>query len=273
MATQLIEVPSSRPWPFQPQRPVKLIRSIKPEFFFLGSQPGVDLSRGAVWTRDSGAVHAFGAGGRGINFASSGGPGLSRAGHSTTAMTRVTFGALYIRNNSNDFAEVCGFSSNGTGFGLNFDGGGTAVGIQKNGVIALTNIAPAAGKLVFLLASHDQASGAYWIMASDLTGDALVRATQTETSVSSAPNGTVTINRNGGANTFQGTIFMAFGAAQYFPEAWGLKYIRRPWSLIEPISTSVWVPQEVGGSAIVGPLVGSRRLASNGPLVSGRLAA
>lgn len=133
-------------------------------------------------------------------------------------------------------------SSNGTGFNIGYDGGGVSFGIRKGGVFDLTTITPLTHP-VAAICSHDQATGDYWMLTRELIGNTVSRVTQTNTSASSASNGTFSINRNGGANTFGGSIFLAVGAYQYFPEAWGRRYLTNPWALFQPLPARRRAPQ------------------------------
>ena len=237
------------PWDYLPTEPTGLSEhlGLTPEFIYLGSAPSHDWARNQPWTRASGVTETNTKYGRALDFSSSAANGLTRSGLVTSTQTRVTFGVVYQRTSSNQFAVLC---SMGGKWSLGFDGGAISVGLVKNGVVGLNPITPLTASTVFIMCSHDTVTGEYWVMAADLDNSgasALYLSTQTDTNAQSAGDGSVSINTNGGANTFGGKIHAAFGGFGFVPQQKAAEIIYSPrLAFAEP---RIWVPVSSGGAA------------------------
>ena len=230
-----------RPRTTQPQSPVRIDpgSGVRPEFVILGGQQ-IELATGRPWTQ-AGGSSTIRRGWRAFDPAATANA-LTRAGTTTAAQTKCTFVVVMDRTAANAFAEIMGMSSNGTSFSLGCDGGGVTFGMRKNGVFDFTGLSPNSTAPIVLVCSHDQTTGDYWSFSRDLLTGEELSATQNDTSVSSASNGTVSINRNGGANAFGGYIYFGLGTFQYFTQQWGRRYLRNPWALIQPLGPRRWAP-------------------------------
>lgn len=230
------------PWDSQPQEAVELNPAIplRAEFCFLGSNPPFDFASNRGWTIASAATQKTGPAGRAIDFGGTAGA-VSRTGTSTALQTRCTFVIVATRTANNPFAFIARFSGSNASFsfGCN-DAGGINSGIVKGGVVGLATISIPVNVPHIIVASHRQDTGEYYCIARPLDAAGVLSVSATDTNASTASNGTVQLNPNGGANTFAGEVALAYGSFDFLPEQVGRELLSNPWQLFSP--RSIWVP-------------------------------
>lgn len=237
-----------RDWPAQPQISSRLSShplAQRAAYGFLGGV-ATSLSSGRIWTRNSGVTNSANVAGLSINTSSISGAAMSVTGITTTAQTQFTVVAVVNRTGSNSFATIT--QSSGTNTGFNLQCNGTALGLSKGGVVDLNTVTLPTGPHI-IVASHNQTTGDYYLLARPLGGGAILRTTQTNTAVSTASNGSATISRNSGANAFAGHVGFVVAGFVYLPESAGRELLANPWQLLGPRQT--WVPVTVSGTTVL----------------------
>lgn len=226
----------AQPWDSQPQDGAAQLSGFltRPEFVFLGSDHA-DLASGAPWA----GIVPIGPREAGLaRISSSGGSvALSRTGGSTAAQTQCTFVIVYTPVSGGVVSQqFAGLSSASSGFLLTSTGSAsTVIGITKGNVTNLSQITLTAGVTYVVIASHDQVSGTYYIVARPINGGAEVRATQTSTTSSIAGNGTYRVG--GGRSDLASAnadIFLCAGSFVFEPEAKMRALLDDPWQLFAP---------------------------------------
>ena len=159
---------------------------------------------------------------------------MSLAGISTAAQTQFTVLAIVDRTGSNSFSTIT--QSSGTNSGFNLQCNGASLGLSKGGVVDLNTVTLPSGPHV-IVASHDQASGQYYLLIRPLSGGPVVRTSQSNTQASTASNGSATISRNSGANAFPGHVGLVLAGFTFLPEAVGRELLANPWQVFAPRRT------------------------------------
>lgn len=180
---------------------------------------------------------------------------LTYTGRPTAAQTKVTMAALF-RWDSNlgaNFPQLMGTSSANSGFrlGSSINIGGD-LGLVKGGVASLSVISLTSGVPYFVVASHDQASGDYYITARRFDTNARVSNTQTHTTASTGGNGTFCVGNarldfNGAWN---GHVYFAYIAFDYLPRAAAEEWLDNPWRVFSFNRTTL-LPAAGGGTTVV----------------------
>ncbi len=239
----------NRPWTRQPPFPARLAPlPITPEFAWLGSSSGIDLAK-----RKSAARSVTGADlptpyGVATPFIGATTNALTFAGGSTAAQTKVTFAAVFDWDSTfvnNNFVQLLGLSASNTGFRVSDDGTNSGkLCLVKGGVAALSAVQLVTGVPYAMVCSHRQDTGEYYLLCRALDGSASLRATQTETSASSAGDGTfgVGIARTDYTGAWNGRIAMAFASFDFLPEMIARQWVNNLWQLFAPLPRRVWAP-------------------------------
>jgi hypothetical protein len=162
---------------------------------------------------------------------------------------------------SNNFPQLLGTSTANSGFRVGADGSGSigstqAVGLVKGGVAALSTVVMTAGVPYVLVTSHRQDTGEYYILMRSLEDGSIQRNTQTNTSASSAGNGSygVGIARTDFNGSWSGDIALAFASFDFLRESAGLELLANPWQLFEPQRIFVPVTAAAGSHDTSGAL-------------------
>lgn len=148
----------------------------------------------------------------------------------TTGQNKVTFIAIASKTANNAYANIINFG----GFSLiNGDGDTTSIGIQKNGVIALTGVNVALNVPTVLVGSHDVASGQYYLLARPLAGGSVLRSAGTNTQAANVGT-TAYIQGNPSPNDWNGAIGLAVGSFSWLPESEAYDLLGNPWQIFAP---------------------------------------
>lgn len=241
-----------RPWKQQPQSPAGLDPKwgLRPALVFTPAHRD-------RWAYGSGITSA--ASSQGLRAVLPGGTQTSanvitRAGGITAAQTRCTFVCVVDLAASGDaYATIASLKYSAVNEGLYFGditGSGNEIGIVKGGVAALSAVTLSAPGTYVLVASHRQDTGAYYVLARNVATGAVLRNTQTDTSASSAGNGTYALGStrsDGVTGSWNGGVYLAVGSFDWLPEVLGLELLKSPWQIFAPIERRIWVPDEAPG--------------------------
>lgn len=255
------------PWDSQPQEGTGVNPDFRLplEFLWNGAHNTVDAVTGLLWTRGTGLTddaHAFG---RGVS-GSSGATGFSRSGGKTSAETKYTFVGVFKRTGAIAYQSIFISSGTNTGVSMACDSGGTVLSWVKRGVTSFGSLTLPLNEDVCVVASHDQTSGAYYLLMRNLVTGVVTRSAGTDTNGSSAGNGTYRILR-GHDNSFAGSLGLAGFAFAYLPEALAYDILSNPWQIFAP--RSIWVPVSSGSAPATFQAAWARN--ANTVLVGGRL--
>lgn len=214
------------------------------EFCFLPGSNFDPASRN-TWAKNSGSdvIRRFG---RAVSFAGDGGNAYTQITN-VTNQEKLTLIAVIERDGANPYACVLATSSINSAFRLEFAGNGSDLALIKGGVAELPSINIPAGVPHVVVTSHNQLTGEYYIVASPLYGGNKLRAAGTNTQSSIPSNGTLTINRNGGANTFNGSVGLLCGFFDFLSESVAHKILDNPWQLFRPAQRHVYFDMGAGG--------------------------
>lgn len=236
----------------QPQGPVELDRTnpllrgsgAGVEFCFLPGSNFDPASRN-TWAKNSGSdvIRRFG---RAVSFAGSVGNAYTQTTN-LTSQEKVTLIAVIERDGASPYAGVFATSSSNSAFRIEFAGNGSDLALVKGGVVELPSINIPAGVPHVVVTSHNQLTGEYYIVASPLYGGNKLRAAGTNTQSSIPSDGTLSINRNGGANTLNGSVGLLCGFFDFLSESVAHKILDNPWQLFRPVQRRVYFDMGAGG--------------------------
>ena len=238
----------------QPQGQVELDRTNP---LLLGSGAGVefcflpgsnfDPASRNTWAKNSGSdvIRRFG---RAVSFAGAVGNAYTQTTN-LTSQEKVTLIAVIERDGASPYACVLATSSSNSAFRMEFAGNGSDLALVKGGVVELPSINIPAGVPHVVVTSHNQLTGEYYIVASPLYGGNKLRAAGTNTQSSIPSDGTLSINRNGGANTFNGSVGLLCGVFDFLSESVAHKILDNPWQLFRPAQRRIYFDMGAGGGA------------------------
>lgn len=213
--------------------------------------------------------------GRGTTFVGNTASGHTYGGRPTAALTRITFAAVFdwTSGASNNFPQMAGNYALNAGFILaSTSSGGGNIGITKANVVALNTVSITSGEPYFIVTSHEQAGGDYWVLLKNLRTGQVTRTTQTNTSASTGGGGTWAIGRGRSDLNlaWNGTVGMCYIGNNYIPENMGWQWIQNPWQIFQAPSR-VFVNAITGGGG--GSFVPAWALNSNTTIIGGQIAA
>ena len=260
----------SVPWRVQPQTAARVSPYWPASgFAFVGGQVG-DAATRRMWTLGSTASQGVDSYGRATSPGTAGNS-ITRAGISAAAQTKCTFVCVFRIDTGREYSFLARTSTSNSGFALGNGTGnsvGLSYGLHKGGVATLSEVVLTAGVTYVMVASHDQTSGEYYVVARPIKGGATLRASGTNTTASSAGSGTASIGINASPNDFIGSVGLVWQAFEFLPEAHSGALLANPWQLFA--SRSMWVPVSAGGGGgstlfrsrtVSGSRAGSRRVA------------
>lgn len=216
------------------------------EFCFLPGSNFDPASRN-TWAKNSGSdvIRRFG---RAVSLAGAGENAYTQTTN-VTNQEKVTLIAVIERDGASPYACVLATSGGNAAFRMEFAGNGSDLALVKGAVVELPPINIPSGVPHVVVTSHNQLTGEYYIVASPLYGGNKLRAAGTNTQSSIPGNGTLTINRNGGANTFNGSVGLLCGFFDFLSESVAHKILDNPWQLFRPVQRRIYFGMRAGGGA------------------------
>lgn len=235
------------PWESQPKEGTL----VSPEwpttsFSFLGGQVG-DVATKRLWSLGSTSSRGVDSYGRATSPGTAGNS-ITQAGISAAAQTKCTFVCVFRIDTGREYSFLARTSTSNSGFAIGNgtgNSGGLSYGLHKGGAATLSEVVLTAGVTYVMVASHDQASGEYYVVARPIRGGATLRASGTNATASLAGSGTASIGINASPNDFIGSVGLVWQAFEFLPEALSGIFLANPWQLFA--SQVIDVPASAGG--------------------------
>lgn len=239
-------------WTRQPQypvRPIPYFLGIRPALVWLPSSP-VDLSGGGIATNTGNLGNTVQTWGTALSIAGSTTNGLIWSGRSTSATTRFTAASVFIWQSgaANNFPQLLGQSTANNGYRIGAATTGTpgttvAIGLTKGAIASLATVTITENVPYFVVTSHREDSGEYYILLRNLITNEVSRASATNTSTSIASNGSYVVGnaRRDFSGSWNGTIGLAYMSLDFLPEASAIRWLANPWQLFQPLPRRIFV--------------------------------
>lgn len=228
---------------------------LRPAFAWLAAMPSAALINQGSFTRSASLTDSMGLPGRVVTCVGNTTNGFTRTGGSTAAQTKCTFVSIFrwVSGAANNFPQLMGFSGTNSSFRLGAGpAGGGDLGLVKGGVVALSTITLTSGTWYAVVCSHRQDTGEYYLIARPLGGGGLLRAAATNTTASTAGNGTyaVGISRTDYAGSWNGDVAMGFASFDFLSEAAGRELLESSLTIFQPTQTATTVASAGGRVAV-----------------------
>ena len=259
-------------WPYAVRRDDPLAADL--QLFVTGSYPGIiehDLHR-PQYSATTGPLtpSVDPMLGEGFSIAGTTTRGLFFSGRSTAALTTYTLAAMMVWVNSgNNFPQLIATSTanNGVRIGASAAGGGN-VQLVKGGIWGSSPVVITANVPYFVVASHDQGSGAYALMVRRMDSFVLAVGSGTSTDVSTAGNGTFAVGngRTDFSGSWAGFVSMGMISFKYHKQAALEDWALQPWRIVEEFNRRTYfIPAAVGGSFQAAWARGANTIIQAGP--------
>ena len=240
--------------PHYPVKPIPYFLGIRPALVWLPSSL-VDLSGNQFATNNGALGNVIRPWGNAISVAGSTTNGLVWGGRSTSATTRFTAASVFIWQSgaANNFPQLLATSTTNTGYRFGASATGTpgstvTVGLVKGAIVALATITITADVPYFMITSHREDSGEYYILLKNLITNEVSRVTATNTSASLGGDGNYVVGtgRRDFSGSWNGAIGMAYMSLDFLPEVSAAKWLINPWQLFQPVRRRIFVGASTG---------------------------
>jgi hypothetical protein len=236
----------------------------------------VDLSGNGIATNTGSLANTVQTWGTALNVAGTTTNGLIWSGRSTSATTRFTAASVFLWKSgaANNFPQLLSTSTANNGYRITPAGSGAAgstlaIGLTKGAVASLATVTITADVPYFVITSHREDSGEYYLLLKNLITNEVSRVTATNILASLASDGNYVVGngRRDISASWNGTIGMAYMSLDFLPETAATLWLRNPWQLFQPISRRIFVASTAGTTdtalSTAGTAVGTLAAAAN----------
>jgi hypothetical protein len=244
---------------------------MRPAFMWNGAMPSIDTATGRSWTRGASITPHASIYGIDQTFTPSTANGFTKVG-STVAQTAVTFVCVLTKRTNVAFEGLLTTSFVNGGFRLSDPGAGNAIGLVKGTVAGLSTVSILNDVPYVLVCSHRQDTGEYYLLVKSLLDGSILRASGTNTSASTAGDGTYAVGygRGDSSESWSGQVGLAFCSFDFLHEDLGRQLLANPWQLFLDQPRLPWVAEAAGGSTDtpINPGVGALALTGYAPTLA-----